>query len=1535
MISKFIDNLWRPRRNKHHRRLKRKTAPTIATERLEDRTLLSGQDLVAFAQALTAANVTLYGADWDADTAAQKSLLEDGAQFLQFVQITDSTRALNANAASAGIDSIRPVWVLDDGSLIEGSLINTIQDLSTATGVAIPTSDDPFLKEISDQSLLSGTGLHVALDGYDSENSPLTYTVESSNSNISARILTGNRSIRISVEGYGDMVFELFEGRASRAAERIIELAQNDFYDDVIFHRIINDFVIQGGDPTGTGAGGSTLGFFDDQFHPELQHVQTGLLSMAKSIDDTNDSQFFVTEGASRGLDFQHTIFGYLIEGEDVREAISNIAVSGQTPNYTISMETVDVFTDLENATLFLNAAEGYSGTSTITVTVEDQDGNTQQRQFLVNATPDHITNVFNSVNANPYLADIPDFQIKPGEEIEYQLQATDVDLGFENGNNFFLYYDEIELILRQLPVPAIANSDLLYSVDTITGLLTINPKAELPPGLYEITVAVGFQQTNPNFPEFFRDLQDYQVITVIVTDPPVANDDFYVLQGNSPAPINILENDTDSDGSIDLTSIEIVTQPTNGTVTTNPDGTINFVADGSGYMGLDSFTYRVKDNFGAESNLATVDFSIAPEGVILVTSLSDITSADERVTLREAIFAANNDLVFDAAPAGNGPDTIMFAPGLFDGSPATITLINQISISDSLTIIAPTSIEGAPLLTIDMNQVSRHFEIDDGLANTLQVSLQNLKLINGEISDNGGAISNSEQLIIINSEFINNKSTTGYGGAIYNTGSLNISNSLIQNNHSQFSSGGAISSISGSVSLDQTTIDANTSEGFGGGIHLTNADLSLTSSTISGNSSSIGGGGGIYQNSGLLTVSNSSITGNGTGSASPGGGIYAVDTTTNISGTTIHDNDSDGSGGGLYQTEGTLLVRNSTFSENSALIGDGGGIYTAADTASFVNTTISGNTASENGGGIFFADVLNFVSGTFDSSTIANNDATTMNGGGLYSAFNVITVNNTIIADNTATGSGTDVLGYVGGRYSLIENTNGLNIQGVVGFITGQDPSLLALADNGGLTQTHALASNSIAIDAGDPTFDPNAFTPILSLDQRNSARVADGNNDSSVQVDIGAYEAESVLGSSELTVKWQSTNVGSSGTVNSLPLNADFLDEWNPVVVEIWVSITNSSENGLTAANVDFQFDATYLTADTIEYGPGFTENQTGTIDNGAGTITGLGATSNLTSYGAETLVLLARVQLSVKPVPLNTDGQYLEPVANLNFQISNSILTSSVGDATVTEGAAVNLALVPALYDLNDNGIIDFRDLTLFAASYNKSPGDPGSPNAWDADFDRSGKVDFRDLILFAANYNKIQGSGSFFSYPSNFSEVWQQNNLVTLESNLENPSIKNLSSTKAETVLEAAKKQLVKVHGETVTEKLAEVELQVVELPGTQLARADAETNTIYLDTNAAGWGWFADPTPLLNEEFTEIQPGIFEASLFSSADGKIDLFTVLMHELNHLLGHDHDEEHSLMEPSLEPGERKLPTEEAILETDEFFGHFLEPDFDGIN
>ncbi|QDT92763.1 peptidylprolyl isomerase [Gimesia algae] len=1529
MISKLIDNLWRPRRSKHHRRLKATTAPLTATEKLEDRTLLSGQDLVAFAQALTAANVTLYGAAWDANTTEQKTMLEDGAQFLQFVEITDVNRELNAIADAEGIESVSPVWKLDNGTLIDGSTINSAADLAAATGVAIPLSDDPFLKAIDDQNFYSGTALHVALDGYDSENSALTYTVESSNNQISARVLTGNRSIRISVEGYGDMVFELFEGRSSRAAERIILLAESGFYDDVIFHRIVNDFMIQTGDPTGTGSGVTTLGYFNDQFHPELQHVQTGLLSMAKTLDDdTNDSQFFVTEGPSRHLDFQHTIFGYLIEGEDVREAISNISVTGQTPNFSITMETVDVFSDLDNGTLVLTAAEGYTGSTTITVTVADQDGNTSQREFQVNVTPDAISELSDSENANPYLSDIPTLQVSPGATITYQLEATDIDLNATNGNTYFVFMDQSYLNAYELYVPVDAHPELIYSVHSSSGLLTVKPAAGLAPGTYSITVAVGIL---PN-----RSDIDYQVLTVLVGNPPVANDDFFAMQGETPTTGNLLTNDTDSGGTVDenTTSIEIVEQPEHGIVTANADGTVNYTADGSGYMGLGSFTYRLKDNLGLVSNTATVNFSIAPEGVILVTTLLDKVTADQKVSLSEALHAANRDIIFDAAPKGNGADVIMFDPELFNGEENTISLTEVLSISDDITIIAPTSEAGAPLLTLNMTTENRHFNITDTDANVLEVSLQNLKLTNGQGNTDGGSISNAEHLTLINSQLVNNHSVNGFGGAIYNTGTLEISNSLFQSNSSQNSSGGAIASISGSVTLTDTTLDDNDVEGSGGGIYASNANVSLINSTLSLNSVSTGSGGGLYQLNGELTINGSLIVNNTSPSQAGGGGLYIDGATTLITGSTIHDNQSAGNAGGLAQTGGDLTIHSSTISRNSAELGRGGGIYNGAFTSLIINSTISGNSASVDGAGIYYSDPFDYVSTAIHNSTIADNHAGER-GGGVFSAGDYAPVYNSIIADNSALSVGADVYGYLSGSYSLIENTEGVDIESATNFIENQDPSLLPLGDYGGLTQTHALNSTSVAIDAGNPAFDGSTFDPALTLDQRGVNRVIDGNNDSTVLIDMGAFEAEGIQGSADLTVKWQATNVGISGQTGSLPTNASFIDEFSPVIVEIWVSISNSSDYGLASAQVDFSFDATYLTADSIVYGPGFTLNQTGSINNETGAITGLGAATDLADYGAETLVLLARVRLTVNQIPLNAEGEYIHPVANLNFLISNTTLLSSQGAATVTEGAAVDLTLVPALYDLNDDGVINYRDLIAFVGAYNKTPGSPGSEIAWAVDYDRSGKVDYRDLILLASNYGKVQGGANLVVYPVNYSEVWQQDFLLASLINAEDSNAPALTTDEAEPVLEAAKQQLAAVYDDSVNETLSDVKIEIVQLPQNQLAKADASNNTIYLDINAAGWGWFVDQTPLLNEEFDVSTAGQFDAQLFSNAFGRIDLLTVLLHELNHLLGYEHSPDSPLMQPELNPGERKLLTDTDLESTDDFFGGFQTTDFNGIN
>jgi cyclophilin family peptidyl-prolyl cis-trans isomerase len=119
----------------------------------------------------------------------------------------------------------------------------------------------------------------------------------------------------------GDMVFELHADKVPNTVNNFVFLARQGFYDGTTFHRVINDFMAQGGDPTGTGMGGPGYKFADE-FHPELRHDKRGVLSMANAGPHTNGSQFFITHRATPHLDDRHAVFGHLIEGEKVLMAI-------------------------------------------------------------------------------------------------------------------------------------------------------------------------------------------------------------------------------------------------------------------------------------------------------------------------------------------------------------------------------------------------------------------------------------------------------------------------------------------------------------------------------------------------------------------------------------------------------------------------------------------------------------------------------------------------------------------------------------------------------------------------------------------------------------------------------------------------------------------------------------------------------------------------------------------------------------------------------------------------------------------------------------------------------------------------------------------------------------------------------------------------------------------------------------------------------------------------------------------------------------
>jgi cyclophilin family peptidyl-prolyl cis-trans isomerase len=145
---------------------------------------------------------------------------------------------------------------------------------------------------------------------------------------------------------HGTIRAEMFVDKAPKTAGNFIELAKKGFYDGVIFHRVIDGFMIQGGDPTGTGRGGPGYQI-DDEFGPGLAHTQPGLFSMANAGPDTGGSQFFITLAATPWLDRKHAIFGKVTSGLDVVKAIGKVATGpGDRPVEDVVMEKVTVSGD-------------------------------------------------------------------------------------------------------------------------------------------------------------------------------------------------------------------------------------------------------------------------------------------------------------------------------------------------------------------------------------------------------------------------------------------------------------------------------------------------------------------------------------------------------------------------------------------------------------------------------------------------------------------------------------------------------------------------------------------------------------------------------------------------------------------------------------------------------------------------------------------------------------------------------------------------------------------------------------------------------------------------------------------------------------------------------------------------------------------------------------------------------------------------------------------------------------------------------------
>ena len=173
----------------------------------------------------------------------------------------------------------------------------------------------------------------------------------------------------------GDIKIKLFPEKAPKTVENFVTHSKNGYYNGLKFHRVINDFMIQGGDPRGNGTGGESIwgGSFSDDFDPELHNLR-GALSMANSGPDTNGSQFFIVQarevpsnmleqmrdledngfpaditaayealGGTPWLDFRHTVFGQVTEGMDVVDAIAAVETVNDVPRSDVIIESIEV----------------------------------------------------------------------------------------------------------------------------------------------------------------------------------------------------------------------------------------------------------------------------------------------------------------------------------------------------------------------------------------------------------------------------------------------------------------------------------------------------------------------------------------------------------------------------------------------------------------------------------------------------------------------------------------------------------------------------------------------------------------------------------------------------------------------------------------------------------------------------------------------------------------------------------------------------------------------------------------------------------------------------------------------------------------------------------------------------------------------------------------------------------------------------------------------------------------------------------------
>jgi cyclophilin family peptidyl-prolyl cis-trans isomerase len=306
------------------------------------------------------------------------------------------------------------------------------------------------INPVPDKTMPIGKSLILPITATDTDGNPLTYSFTSDNSQVTVQQHTGNTYLKLSVQNFGDLTFQLFNDLTPKTVGQITALVNRGFYNGLTFHRVVPNFVIQGGDPNGDGTGGP--GFtFDNEFNLSAIFSGDGQLAMANSgsntdpanpVTGTNGSQFFITIGAQRALDFNHTIFGQLVRGSDplhptdspvqqgldlVKE-IAAVPASNNRPNTPVVITTATIIQDTSDTVITLNSTSNFQGFAKITVSVDNGHGGTDNQVITVQGTTDIDPTTGQPLNDPAILGTVANQTTNKNTPVTFNLTGQDLE---------------------------------------------------------------------------------------------------------------------------------------------------------------------------------------------------------------------------------------------------------------------------------------------------------------------------------------------------------------------------------------------------------------------------------------------------------------------------------------------------------------------------------------------------------------------------------------------------------------------------------------------------------------------------------------------------------------------------------------------------------------------------------------------------------------------------------------------------------------------------------------------------------------------------------------------------------------------------------------------------------------------------------------------------------------------------------------------------------------------------------------------------